>query len=141
MLFPVGIRVYLRCMHTIIVRGFHTDLFGHVNNARYLEFLEETRWVWLNERVPFEYFVKKNLSFVVVSIMINYRYPAVLNDELSISAEVKTIGNRSATVHQDVVRKKDGKLIADADVTFAIIDNATGKTIPLADEIRALLVP
>jgi len=26
--------------HEIKVRGFHTDMFGHVNNARYLEFLE-----------------------------------------------------------------------------------------------------
>ncbi|XLM23374.1 thioesterase, partial [Chromobacterium piscinae] len=31
--------------HTRIkVRGYHLDLFGHVNNARYLEFLEEARW-------------------------------------------------------------------------------------------------
>ena len=25
------------------VRGFHEDRFGHVNHARYLEFLEEGR--------------------------------------------------------------------------------------------------
>ena len=28
----------------IRVRGYHLDLYGHVNNARYLEFLEEARW-------------------------------------------------------------------------------------------------
>ncbi len=32
----------LIAMHTHIkVRGFHIDVFQHVNNARYLEFLEE----------------------------------------------------------------------------------------------------
>ena len=28
----------------IKVRGYHADLYGHVNNARYLELLEEARW-------------------------------------------------------------------------------------------------
>ena len=28
----------------IKVRGFHLDVYQHVNNARYLEFLEEARW-------------------------------------------------------------------------------------------------
>jgi len=34
----------------IKVRGYHEDRFGHVNNARYLEFLEEARWAHLEER-------------------------------------------------------------------------------------------
>ncbi|MEP8710355.1 hypothetical protein ABKV66_22685, partial [Enterobacter hormaechei] len=29
----------------IKVRGYHLDVYQHVNNARYLEFLEEARWV------------------------------------------------------------------------------------------------
>ena len=31
-----------------------------------------------------------------------------------------------------------GKLIADADVTFAVIDTATGRAVPLAGELRAV---
>ncbi|MBK8344446.1 MAG: hypothetical protein IPL12_14680 [Bacteroidetes bacterium] len=27
--------------HEIKVRGFHCDMFGHVNNARYLNFLKK----------------------------------------------------------------------------------------------------
>jgi thioesterase-3 len=124
---------------TIKVRGFHTDMFGHVNNARYLEFLEEARWEWLNKFSSFDYFTHKNLSFVVVSVTINYRWPAVLNDELQISVEMKTIGNRSATVHQKLIRMGDKKFIADADVTFAVIDNATGKSVALNDEMKNML--
>ncbi len=124
---------------TIKVRGFHTDLFGHVNNARYLEFLEEARWDWLNQMTSFDYFIKRNLSFVVVTITINYRHPAILNDSLNISVEIKNIGNRSSTVHQKVTRQIDNKLIADADVTFALIDNSTGKSIILDEELKAML--
>lgn len=31
------------------VRGYHVDVFGHVNHARYLEFLEEARWAFFEE--------------------------------------------------------------------------------------------
>ncbi len=125
--------------HHIKVRGFHCDMFGHVNNARYLEFLEETRWEWLNSISSFDYFVTRNMSFVVVSVTIHYRYPSVLNDILSITAVVKHAGNRSAAVAQSVTRQSDGKLIAEAEVTFALIDNTTGKAVQLNDELKAIL--
>jgi len=127
--------------HQIKVRGFHCDLFGHVNNARYLEFLEEARWEWLNQRSTFDFFERKNMSFVVVSITINYRWPSVLNDVLNVSVELKSMSNRSATVRQEVIRESDKKLIAEAEVTFAMVDNTTGKSIPLDDEMRSLLQP
>ncbi len=33
----------------IKVRGYHLDIYQHVNNARYLEFLEEARWSYLED--------------------------------------------------------------------------------------------
>jgi thioesterase-3 len=35
----------------IRIRGYHTDLYQHVNNARYLEFLEEGRWQLLEDHM------------------------------------------------------------------------------------------
>lgn len=125
--------------YNIKVRGFHCDLFGHVNNARYLEFLEEARWEWMNRNVSFDFFEKHKLSFVIVSITIHYRRPAVLNDVLDISVAVKNIGNKSGTVHQDITRKADGKQVAEADVTFAMVDNTTGKAVDLSDELKKIL--
>lgn len=125
--------------HQLKVRGFHCDMFQHVNNARYLEFLEEARWEWLNRISTFDFFERLQMSFVVVSITIHYRYPSVLNDELEITVENKHIGHRSATVKQTITRIADQKLIAEAEVTFAMIDNKTGKAIPIPEELRAIL--
>ena len=125
--------------HPIKVRGFHCDMFGHVNNARYLEFLEEARWEWLNRITTFDFFEKHHMSFVVVNININYKRPSVLNDELMISVTLKNIGNKSAAVNQVITRKSDLKVVADADVTFATVDNNTGKAIELNDEIKKIL--
>ena len=32
----------------IKVRGFHIDVYQHVNNGRYMEFLEEARWEFMD---------------------------------------------------------------------------------------------
>jgi len=115
-------------------------MFGHVNNARYLEFLEEARWEWLNKLGPFDFFERKKLSFVVVNININYKRPSILNDELRVDVVIKNIGNKSATIHQNITRISDNKLVADADVTFALVDNVTGKAVELDEEIKEKLI-
>ena len=33
----------------IKVRGYHLDIYAHVNNARYVEFLEEARWALFDD--------------------------------------------------------------------------------------------
>ena len=66
----------------IKVRGYHLDVYQHVNNARYLEFLEEARWDGLESSPAFQWMTARNIAFVVVNININYRRPAVLGDAL-----------------------------------------------------------
>ncbi len=39
----------------IKVRGYHLDVYQHVNNARYLEFLEEARWDGLENSDSFQW--------------------------------------------------------------------------------------
>ncbi|PLK60060.1 thioesterase, partial [Klebsiella quasipneumoniae] len=56
----------------IKVRGYHLDVYQHVNNARYLEFLEEARWDGLENSPAFQWMTEKNIAFVVVNININY---------------------------------------------------------------------
>lgn len=38
----------------IKVRGYHLDIYQHVNNARYLEFLEEGRWAAFEKNLDIE---------------------------------------------------------------------------------------
>ncbi len=55
----------------IKIRGYHTDLYRHINNARYLEFLEEGRWQLLEDYFDLEEFMKKGFMFFVVNINIS----------------------------------------------------------------------
>jgi len=122
----------------IKVRGYHLDLYGHVNNARYLEFLEEGRWQWLENKADLGALLQRGLGFSVVNININYRRPATLGEILEVETGVKALGNRSGIMHQAVLLQGTGTVVADADVTFVIVSLESGRALPLSEELRGL---
>lgn len=128
-------------LHTIEIkiRGYHLDLFGHVNNARYLEFLEEARWAAFEKTVDLEQMARKGWAFTVVNVNINYRRPALMNDVLRIETRIAEWRRRSAVVRQEVLQAQGGELVADADVTFVIFDTAKQKTAILEGALLEML--
>ena len=123
----------------IKVRGYHLDVYQHVNNARYLEFLEEARWDGLENNENFKWMTTNNIAFVVVNININYRRPAVLGYRLTVTSHVKQINGRSGVLSQVVTLEPGGEVVADALVTFVCIDLKTQKALALEGELRERL--
>lgn len=126
---------------TVRVRGFHLDGYAHVNNARYLEFLEEGRWAYFEQQFDLAALFNDGLAVVAVNLNINYRRAAVMNDELEILTSLSELNHRSAVMHQAINRVSDGKRIADADFTFVLLDTRTGRSISIEDELRNTLKP
>ncbi len=119
----------------IKIRGYHTDLYQHVNNARYLEFLEEGRWQLLEDYLDLETFMTQGYLFFVVNINISYKGQARANDVVVIKSGLGKIGNTSAVIKQQVVNKKTGQICVDADITFVITDLA-GKPQKFKGELK-----
>ncbi|MEG3134716.1 thioesterase family protein [Rouxiella sp. T17] len=118
---------------TLKVRGFHIDVYRHVNNARYLEFLETARWEWLDNKEGFQWMAKNNIAFIVVNININYRKPAVLGDVLLIDSQLEQLNGRSGVIKQ--VISCQGETVSDALLTFVCIDLQTQKALPLDGQL------
>lgn len=125
-------------VHTtdIVVRGFHIDVFGHTNNARYLEFMEIARWDALQPIISTGFFEKRNLGFVIVNININYRAASFVNDILEVKTVLKSIGNKSVVVHHQIFDKTKGHQVCDADVTFVLMDLKLRKSVALEGDLR-----
>ena len=119
----------------IKVRGYHADFYGHVNNARYLEFLEEDRWARLESVIDLRKLAARGYIFLVVNININYRKAVAVGETLLISTVLEKMGNKSSVLKQEIVIKKSGEIAADALVTFVIAD-ASGKAVPMDGEIK-----
>lgn len=123
----------------IKVRGYHLDIYQHVNNARYLEFLEEARWDFFEQFPLVEKIHGFNLAFVLVNININYRRPAFIQEVIEIRTNVASIGTKSAIIEQLMYLKGTDTLIADASVTFCVLDQASHKSVVIEGEVRELL--
>ena len=124
------------------VLGYHIDVFGHVNNARYLEFYEMERWDW-GEKYKIEpWLFAHGIGMVAVNINVNYHLGAVLGDELSINGHLKSIGEKSIVFCQQITRERDGgiELVSDETMISVLIDLATHKSIVISDELRSKLM-
>jgi len=129
---------------TLNVRGYHLDVYGHVNNARYLEFLEEARWRFFAERGVIDTLTGKELAMVVVNININYRRAALIHEELKIVTQLTKVGNKSFIIRQEISLADSsltngGEMIADTDGTYVLLDNELGATVAIQGKYKNLL--
>ena len=120
------------------IRGYHTDMFGHVNNARYLEFLEDARWQLLDEFFEIENFLTQKFLFFVVNINISYRSQAKPNDIITIHSGLKRIGNKSAVLEQRIINETTKADCVTADVTFVIAD-AAGTPLKIEGDLKKMI--
>lgn len=104
----------------IVTRGYHMDIYGHVNNARYLEFLEEDRWAQFEANLDIDRWASQGMVFMVVNINVNYRQAVGPGKRLEVWTGVEKLGNRSGVLKQEIRLKDSGEIAADAQVTFVI---------------------
>ena len=123
----------------IRVRGYHLDVYGHVNNARYLEFLEEARWCFFEERDIIADITGTALAMVVVNININYRRAALIHEELDIKTQLARVGGKSFIIRQEIVLANDGDVIADMEGTYVLYDNRECLAVKIEGNYRELL--
>ena len=118
----------------IKVRGYHADFYGHVNNARYLEFFEEDRWAQLESKLDLAKLAAGGFVFLVVNINVNYRRAVGVGETLLVSTCLDKIGGRSVVLKQQIVIKGSNEVAADALVTFVIRDKS-GKAVTMEGEM------
>lgn len=115
------------------VRWGDLDAFNHVNNARYLTFLEQARIEWF-ETIG-EDWVTDEHAPVIVQSLVNYRAPIDYPAEIAVELFTTRLGNSSVTIGHRIVGA-DGTLYSDGHVVAAWIDRRSGRPTPLPEVVR-----
>jgi acyl-CoA thioester hydrolase len=116
-----------RYAHAYSVYWEDTDAGGVVYYANYLKFMERCRTEWLRAQGIDQHRLRaeRNLQFVVVNVVVDFLRPAVLHDEILVTAELQRLAG--ATIHfKQTIMRGDEQLI-DATTRVACLDSGTLK--------------
>ena len=117
----------------IALRWSDLDAFNHVNNARYLTFLEQARIEWF-ETIG-EPWVTEESAPVVASATLNFKRPIEYPAQVFVELFTERLGTSSVTIGHRIAGV-DGTLYCDGNVVAVWVDRRTGKATALPDVVR-----
>jgi acyl-CoA thioester hydrolase len=106
------------------------DVFGHVNNAVYLTYIENARIGYLRDVLEIESL--EDLLVIVAKIHIDFRSRASLGESLEVGTRVSRIGTKSFDVEHEI-QGADGRIVAHAKTTLVTFDYRGDSTMPVPD--------
>ncbi|MFC0679067.1 acyl-CoA thioesterase [Lysobacter korlensis] len=120
----------------LTVRWRDLDAFNHVNNSKYLSYLEEARLRWMITMPGMG--LEDHIAPVVAASNLNYRRPIGWPGEIMVELFVERLGNTSVTLGHRIVDAGDsGALYCDGNVVMVWIDREDGRAAPLPDFVRS----
>jgi len=122
--------------YPIEVRFGDLDAFWHVNNARYLVYLEQARSRYMQEMGLVDGKSLWNLPLIVGDIHIRYRMPIELGDKVIVSMGVTRISGKTVTIEYEIASEDGTPLYASAESIMVSFDYHTKKSVPVSDDLR-----
>lgn len=111
------------------------DMLGHLNNVVYAQLMDLGKT---------DYFARlsggkidwNDVTLVLANLNINYLAQSLYGEPLRVLTEVESVGNKSLTLHQQVVNAATAEVKADAKAVMVNIDLKAGVTMPITDDWR-----
>jgi len=112
------------------------DAYGHVNNAVYLNYLEEARDAWVQEVLGK---VTDTWDFVLARVAIDFKQELKQEDgAVLVRCALASLGRSSVRTREEIV-KQDGTISAIAESVIVARDPKVGRSRPLNDAEREAL--
>jgi acyl-CoA thioester hydrolase len=122
------------------VRYHETDAQRIVFNARYLEWFDVAMAEFFR-RCGWDYaaLIETGCDPSLVTVKLEFKRPAVFDDELDVFVRPVHVGRSSFTLDFDVYRASDGEHLALAEIVYVNVEVETQRSRPLPDAIRTRL--
>jgi acyl-CoA thioester hydrolase len=127
-----------RFRHVETVRFRDLDALGHVNNAVYLTYFESARiayWLHTTKRTGLG-----ALDMILARAEIDFRSPLAYGESVEISVGATSLGRSSFVLEADMHERATARLVAESKKVLVRYDFAAGRSAPLPDALRALIL-
>ncbi|RKX44154.1 MAG: acyl-CoA thioesterase [Verrucomicrobia bacterium] len=122
----------------MMVRDYECDIQGIVNNAVYQNYLEHARHQFLHAvGLNFTELHGNGIDAVVTRIEMDYKLPLTSRDVFIVKLGMHKQGRVRFVFDQAIVRKADGKMVLEAQVTGVLTRNGRPVAPALFDEVFA----
>ena len=118
------------------VRYGDLDPQWHVNNVRYLSYLEQGRLAYLVHLGLWDGQDFNRLGMIVADVHIAYLAPIMLFQKVRLDMRTARLGNKSLTFEYQIVDEASGQVLARAESVMVAYDYAAHSSIPLPDDWR-----
>lgn len=111
------------------VRPDDIDMFQHVHNSRYFDYVLDARYEQMREhyKYPMEDFLAAGYGWVVKTVTIHYKRPLVLGEFFLVKTGITSINTKGCRVHFTITKKNGGKISADGWFDYVLIDKESGR--------------
>ncbi len=114
----------------VSVRGYETDVQGHLNQAVYLNYAEHARWSLLQAAgITQSALLSQGVGPVALETTIRYRRELLAGDEVDVSCAFLWSGGKVFTIEQAITRA-DGTVAAELTGVGGLMDLKQRRLLP-----------
>jgi acyl-CoA thioester hydrolase len=122
--------------HLIEVRYGDLDPQGHVNNAKFLTYMEQGRVFYLKQLKLWEGGSFLNMGIILADVQITFKKAIQFGDPIRLGVRISRLGNKSMTSDYQLEDARDGSLFATGSSVLVAYDYLQKRTVPIPGEWR-----
>ncbi len=122
--------------HLIEVRYGDLDPQGHVNNAKYLTYMEQARVFYLKQLKLWEGGSFMDMGVILADVQLTFRKAIQFGDQVSVGVRISRIGNKSMTSEYRIEDAQDGTEFASGTCVMVAYDYHNRRSVPIPGEWR-----
>lgn len=125
-----------RFTHPVEVRYGDLDPQGHLNNAKYLTYIEQARINYLRHLELWDGGSFMDIGIILADAQITFHASIQFGQPVNVGVRISRMGNKSLTMEYTLAHRDNGEVFATARTIQVAYDYYKGGTIAIPDEWR-----
>lgn len=125
--------------HSIEVRYGDLDPQGHVNNARFLTYMEQARIEYIRQLGLWNGGSFQEIGIILADIQVSFRAPILFGMQVLAGVRISRLGNKSLVMDYRLADAETGQEFAAGSSVIVTYDYPSERTIPIPDSWRKVI--
>ncbi|MBE0409550.1 MAG: acyl-CoA thioesterase [Anaerolineales bacterium] len=129
-----------RFYHPIEVRYGDLDPQGHVNNARYLTYMEQARIAYIQHLALWKGGSFMDIGIILADVQVTFLSPILFGEQVRVWLQVNHLGNKSITMDYLIDQFETGQKYATGSTVLVAFDYREHRSIPVPETWRSKIM-